>query len=251
MQDSAPSHIALFHRTSRIVSSGLHIDEMLQELISLTSEVTHCDACLIYLADYATGEIVLRASQLPHAGEIGNVRMRTGEGITGWVAEHKSVVALSEKASADRRFKRFTALVEDTYEAFLSVPLIHRGEVIGVLNIHHKEPHKHTVQEISLLSFLGEQMGGAIAYSQLAADHSKLQEETLQIKEKLEVRKLTERAKGVLQQRFNLTEREAYHRLRDESRRLRKPLREIAEAVLLVEEIVQSDRTAPPGPVQE
>ena len=251
MKDAAPSHIALFHRTSRIVSSGLHIDEMLQELIALTTEVTHCDACLIYLPDYATGEIVLRASLLPHTGEIGNVRMRMGEGITGWVAEHKSLVALSQNASADPRFKKFTALVEDTFEAFLSVPLVHRGEAIGVLNIHHKEAHQHSVQEISLLSFLGEQMGGAIAYSQLADDHSKLKAETLQIKEKLEVRKLTERAKGVLQNRFNLTEREAYHRLRDESRRLRKPLREVAEAVLLVEQIVQSDGTTSPGAVQD
>jgi len=101
------------------------------------------------------------------------------------------------------------------------------------------------------LSFLGEQMGGAIAYSELAADHSKLREETLQIKEKLEVRKLTERAKGILQQRFNLTEREAYHRLRDESRRLRKPLRAIAEAVLLVEEMVQADRSVAPDTFPE
>ncbi len=95
-----------------------------------------------------------------------------------------------------------------------------------------------------LLSFLGEQMGGAIAYSELAADHSKLREKTLQIREQLEVRKLTERAKGILQERFNLSEREAYQRLRNESQRLRKPLRAIVEAVLLVEELVQNDHSS-------
>ena len=244
MQDHVvPSHFALFHRTSQIVSSDLPIDEMLLELIALTSEVTGCDACLVYLPDYDTNELVLRASQLPHANEIGQVRMKIGEGITGWVAANKSVVGLSRNAFADIRFKSFSALVEDTYEAFLSVPLVNSGQFIGVLNVHHKEPHEHTPEEISLLSFLGEQMGGAIAYSQLAEDHSRLQEETLQIKEQLETRKLTERAKGVLQQRFNFSEREAYQRLRDESRRLRKPLRAIAEAILLVEEVVQDDHS--------
>jgi uroporphyrinogen-III synthase len=238
---AAPSHLAIFHRTSRIVSSDLPIDAMLQELISITNEVTGCDACLIYLPDYATNEIVLRASQLPHTSEIGHVRLKMGEGITGWVAEHKSVVALSRNAFADSRFKGFSALVEDTYEAFLSVPLINRGEVIGVLNAHHKEAHVHTPKEISLISFLGEQMGGAIAFSQLTVSHTRLKQEALQIKEQLEVRKLTERAKGVLQQRFNLSERDAYQRLRDESRRLRKPLRAIAEAVLLVEGLVQNE----------
>jgi signal transduction protein with GAF and PtsI domain len=239
MQDYVPpSHIALFHRTSRIVSSDLSIDAMLQELIAITREVTGCDACLVYLPDYDTDEIVLRASLLPHELEIGQVRMKMGEGVAGWVAKHKLVVALSRSSFADSRFKRFVALIEDTYEALISVPLVNGGKVIGVLNVHHKDPHEHTPEEISLLSFLGEQMGGAIAYSQLAEDHSKLQKEALQIKEQLEDRKLIERAKGVLQQRFNLTEREAYQRLRDESRRLRKPIRAIAEAILLVEDMV-------------
>lgn len=236
------SHLALFHRTSQIVSSGMPIDEMLQELIALTIEVTHCDACLIYLPDYTTSEIVLRASQLPHAAEIGHVRMKMGEGITGWVAEHKSIVALSNHSFADSRFKHISALVEDTYEAFLSVPLISGGDVIGVLNVHHREPHDHTSLEVSLVSFLGEQIGCAIAFSQLAEDHSRLQKESREIKEQLEARKLTERAKRVLQRRYKLSEEEAYQRLRDESRRMRKPLRAIAEAVLMVENLVANER---------
>jgi uroporphyrinogen-III synthase len=245
MQSSAArSDLALFHRTSQIVSSGLPIDAMLQELVALTIEVTGCDACLIYLPDYATNEIVLRASQLPHAAEIGHVRMKMGEGVTGWVAEHKSVVALSSNSFSDSRFKRISALVEDTYEAFLSVPLINGGEVIGVLNVHHKDPYEHSAAEISIMTFLGEQIGGALAFAQLAADHSRLQKESREIKEQLETRKLAERAKGILQERFNLSEREAYQRLRDESRRLRKPLRAIAEAVLMVEDMVQQEQPA-------
>lgn len=224
------------------------IDAMLQELISLTIEVTRCDACLIYLPDYATSEIVLRASQLPHAAEIGHVRMRMGEGVTGWVAEHKSVVALTSNSAADSRFKHISALVEDTYEAFLSVPLISCGETIGVLNVHHKEPHEHTPLEVSLVCFLGEQIGGAIAFAQLAEDHERLQKESREIREQLETRKLTERAKGILQRRYDLSEQEAYQRLRNESRRLRKPLRAIAEAVLLVENLVTSeDRESEPS----
>src|SRR5712692_1951254 len=155
-----PSQLDLLHQTSKIVSSGLSLDEMLKELIRLTVEVTACDACLVYLAE-PEGEIVLRASQLPHAREIGSIRMQLGEGITGWVAAHKSVVALSARASADKRFKNFPGLVEDTYEAFLSVPLVSRGEVIGVINVHHKKPHAHTPEQAALLSFFGEKVAGA------------------------------------------------------------------------------------------
>jgi signal transduction protein with GAF and PtsI domain len=237
--DAGDWQVAILHRTSRIVSSGLSIDDMLQELVAITVEVTGCDACLVYLPDSQTGDIVLRASQLPHDAEIGAVRLNLGEGIAGWVAQHRSAVALSNRAFADSRFKHFTTLIEDTYEALVSVPLVRGGEVIGVLNVHHREPHEHTPDEISVLCFLGEQMGGAIAYSNLAEHNAKLKKEALLIRQQLEERKIIERAKGLLQQRFGLSEEEAYLRLRDESRRLRRAIREVAEAVLLVEGLGQ------------
>jgi uroporphyrinogen-III synthase len=245
--DAGAWPLAILHRTSRIVSSGLSIDDMLQELVAITVEVTSCDACLVYLPDHESGDIVLRASQLPHDAEIGAVRLTVGEGIAGWVAQHKSAVALSHHAFSDPRFKHFTTLVEDTYEALISVPLVRGGEVIGVLNVHHREPHEHSPDEISVLCFLGEQMGVAIAYSTLAEHNVRLKREATLIRRQLEERKIVERAKGVLQQRFGLSEEEAYRRLREESRRLRRSISDVAEAVLLVEGLGQ-DR---PRPKQE
>src|SRR5260370_1365156 len=162
------SQVAILHRISNIVSSDLTLDKMLQELVGLTLQVTACDACLVYLVDRVSGEIVLSASQLPHDSEIGKIRLKMGEGITGWVALHRSVVALPANAAADSRFKVFQTLPEDTYEAFLSVPLVTGGDLIGVINVHHREKHLHTPDEVALLTFVGEQMGGAIAKSRLA-----------------------------------------------------------------------------------
>src|SRR6266498_630896 len=109
--EASSSQVGILHRISSIVSSELSLDEMLGEIIGLTSQVTGCDACLVYLMEHDTGEIVLRASQVPHAADLGYLRLKMGEGVTGWVAEHKSVVALSSNASTDQRFKRFPALV--------------------------------------------------------------------------------------------------------------------------------------------
>jgi uroporphyrinogen-III synthase len=235
--EPSTSQVALLHRISSIVSSELTLDEMLGEIVGLTAQVTDCDACLVYLLEPESGEIVLRASQVPHGAELGNLRMRMGEGVTGWVAEHKSVVALSANASLDHRFKRFQTLVEDTYEAFLSVPLVSGGDVIGIVNVHHRERHEHTPDEIALLTFVGEQMGGALSKSRLTEENARLMEETLEMRRQLETRKLVERAKGILQQRQSLTEEEAYLRLRNESRRLRRPMRELAEAIILSEDL--------------
>lgn len=235
--ESVASQVDVLHRVSSIVASELSMDEMLGEVLGVAVQVTACDACLVYIFEPESGEIVLRASQLPHKSELGVLRMKVGEGVTGWVAEHKSVVALSSKASEDERFKRFPVLIEDTYDAFVSVPLMSGGELIGVINVHHRKPHKHSADEISLLTFIGEQMGGAMSRAKLEEENARLQEETAELKRELETRKVVERAKGILQRNHGLTEEEAYLRLRNESRRMRRPMKDLAEAIILAEEL--------------
>ena len=392
------TQVELLHQISNIVSSNLTLEKMLQQLVGLTVEVTSCDAWLVYLLDRDRREIVLRASQLPHTKEIGHIRMKMGEGITGWVAQHKSVVALGANASADTRFKSFQKLPEDTYEAFLSVPLVSAGELIGVINIHHRAQHQHSQEEIALVTFMGEQLGGALGKTSLAErseratrrmealaglaekvneknyldrilqtiaemvadkldspvcsvmlvdedrkelvisaarcssedylhrlpmkiedsligrviregtpimipnvleekqykypelarktglasllsvpmttretvigtiniytrevheftedevgfvkvvasqaaiaiENARLMAETLEAKRALEIRKVVERAKGIMQHKYGVTEEDAYLKLRNESRRLRRPMRDLAEAIILADEL--------------
>jgi len=224
------SQLELFRRISNIVSSELTLDEMLGEVLGITVQVTACDACLIYILEKDADALVLRASQLPHAAELGTFNIKMGEGVTGWVAEHKSVVALSDNAASDKRFKRFANIIEDTYQAILSVPLMSGGELVGVVNVHHRDTHKHSDEEISLLTFVGEQMGNAVARAKLAEKVDRLSEE-------LETRKVVERAKGILQRSMNLTEEEAYFRLKSEARRTRQTMKNLARAIIVVDEM--------------
>ncbi len=155
------TEVSLLRRVSRIVNSDLSMDEMLGQIVMLTAQVCACDACIVYLLESATGDFVLRASQVPHP-RVGSLRMRLGEGITGWVAQNQSPVALSSRAFGDSRFKPVSGLVEDTYEAFLSVPVVTRGRAIGVINVHHRDPHEHSADEIAAVAFIGEQTGSAL-----------------------------------------------------------------------------------------
>ena len=75
-------------------------------------------------------------------------------------------------------------------------------------------------------------------------------EETLEMKRQLETRKFVERAKGILQSKYKLTEEEAYLRLRNESRRLRRPMRELAEAIILAEELGGSNGNRSPAEIR-
>jgi two-component system, sensor histidine kinase and response regulator len=166
--------VSLFQRISRLANSDLSLDEILGQIVGLAAEIFRCDACLIYLCETATGDFVLRASQLPRSYGVATLRMKPGEGITGWVAEQQTIVALTADASKDSRFKTFDTLVEDTYEALLSVPLITRGKTVAVINIHHRDPHPHSEGEISAITFIGQQLSSAIAKNLLEDENARL-----------------------------------------------------------------------------
>jgi uroporphyrinogen-III synthase len=159
--------LRLFQKISRFMVRDLSLQDVLQGVVSLVVEFTQCDACLIYLLD--GDELVLCASNTPHPSTIGKVRMRRSEGLTGWVASERRLLAISREAYRDQRFKAFGELPEDSYEAFLSAPVIARNRVVGVINVQHRLPHQHTGSEMEVLTTVGEQIGCVLLLARMSA----------------------------------------------------------------------------------
>ncbi len=157
--------LRLFQKISRFMVTEMSLQEVLQGIVSLVVEFMGCDSCLVYLID--NDELVLCASNTPHPSTIGKVRLRLSEGLTGWVARERKLLAISREAYKDPRFKGFSDLPEDTYEAFLSAPVIARNRVVGVINVQHKAPHQHTGSEMELLNTVGEQVGCALVLARM------------------------------------------------------------------------------------
>jgi signal transduction protein with GAF and PtsI domain len=172
--DLAGHELQILHQISQTISCSLDPDQILRHIIDLVVDVTHGDSCLLYLLDETEQSLILRASKNPHPRIIGNISLKVGEGITGWVAREAKPVAIPRHASKDARFKFFHNLPEDRYEAFLSVPIIAPTDrMIGVINVQHRRAHRHTEQEITLLSIIGHQVGGAIENARLYQETSR------------------------------------------------------------------------------
>ena len=139
----------------------LSLAGVLEDVVSLVVEFMECDSCLLYLRQ--DQELVLCASNNPQPQTIGQVRLKLGEGLTGWVAHECRLLSISREAYLDPRFKHFHDLPEDAYEAFLSAPVIGRNRVTGVINVQHREPHFHSGGEMELLTTVGEQIGCLVA----------------------------------------------------------------------------------------
>ncbi|HTM38844.1 MAG TPA: GAF domain-containing protein [Terriglobales bacterium] len=227
------SHVNVLHDTVTRIASADGFHQALDRVLDFAVGLVKCDSCFIYVL---SGEdLVLRASKNPHLELLDRLKLRVGEGITGWVAEHREPVAVSREAYKDPRFQSLNELPEDRYEAFLSVPLFSRGRLVGVLNLQHRDPHTYTENEIHLLATIGSLAGAEIELARLETQNSELSQQ-------LETRKVVERAKGILQRDLGLTEEQAYLSIQRQSRQKRKTMKEIADAIVLSEEVRSGSR---------
>lgn len=213
------------------------ISEPIDNIEATLNNITHtlarffnADSVFIYILDENKKKLVLMASSTPHPKEIGKLTINPGEGITGWVAVHKEPVAIDEKAYEDKRFLLFQNLPEDRFEAFLSCPIISNGNVIGVLNMQHKNPKKHSREEVLIVSLIAIAIGSAV-------ERIRQLEEIERYKEEIEARKVIEKAKGILMKKKNIDEATAYRIIQKLSMDRRITMKEVAEGIILSEEI--------------
>lgn len=153
--------LRLLQKISRYMAREAPLATALEGVVSLVVEFMACDSCLLYLLQ--GNELVLCASNNPQPETIGHVRLKLGEGLTGWVARERRLLSISREAYLDPRFKLFTDLPEDTYDSFLSAPVVVRNRVTGVINVQHRAPHFHSGGEMELLTTVGEHVGALVA----------------------------------------------------------------------------------------
>ncbi len=211
------------HEIGSRMAASSPLRGVLRRVIEFAASIVKCDSCFVYILE--NDELVLRASKNPHPEEVDYLRLGLGEGITGWVAKNRQPVAVACNAFNDPRFQFFNELPEDRYEAFLSVPILCQGGLVGVLNLQHRLPHSYTRREIRLLSTIGFLVGAEI-------EMARLKEKSSQLSEELAARKVVERAKGILQRELKVSEEESYLSLRRQSRQLRKSMKEVAEIII-------------------
>jgi signal transduction protein with GAF and PtsI domain len=229
----AQRDVALLHEIGERIAAADPLTEVLNLVVRLVSAVMKCDSCFVYVLE--GDELILRASRNPHAEVLDRLKLRMGQGITGWVAEHKQPVAIAHDALLDPRFQLFDSLPEDRFEAFLSVPILCRDKLVGVINVQHREAHSYSQRDVQLVATIGFLVGPEIELVRVETESSRSFELS-------EARRLVERAQTVLAGALRISEQDAYPILQRESRQRRKSMKEIAEAILIADEIANAGR---------
>jgi signal transduction protein with GAF and PtsI domain len=225
---SYEKQIEALSKISQTITSNLYLEDILRLIVMVTAEVMNSKICSLLLLDEKGKELVIRATQSVSEAYNKKPNVKIGEGISGIVAKENKPIAVPDVKKDPRYINRDIAKKENLC-SLLSVPMSVKGKVIGVLNSYTSTPHKFTRNEINILTSVANQAAVAIENAQLMVKSKIIQEE-------LETRKLVDRAKGILMKK-GMTEQDAFRRIQKQAMDLRRSMRQIAEAIILADDL--------------
>jgi len=217
---------------SGAITSDLYLEDILKLIVMVTAKVTGLEICSLWLVDETENprKIRLKATQAIDPEYMKDRALSETEGVVGYVFSKNELLYVKDVVK-DHRFKEKDMARNLGLVSMLGIPLrVKNDKVIGVLNCFSSQPHDFTDTEINLITTVANQAAVAIYNTELIVKSKVIQEE-------LETRKLVEKAKDVLMSRRKMNGEEAFRWIQKRSMSSRKSMRQIAEAILLSEEL--------------
>ena len=224
------SHAKQFEALSKVsktITSSLYLEDILKLVVTVTAEIMNSKICSLSLLDEKTNTLTLKATQSMSEAYNKKTPLKVGEGIAGKVALENKPIAVYD-ISKEPEYKYKDIAKREGLKSLLSVPLAVKGRVIGVLNSYTSKPHKFINEEIDILTTVANQAA-------IVIENSELMVKTKVVQEELETRKIVEKAKGILMKGQGFSEEEAFKKIQRQSMDSRRSMREIAEAIILIE----------------
>lgn len=155
------ARLNLLHEVSAVIHSTLEPQEALQLIVNEAVKLVHASSGSVVLVNPMNEFLEIQASSgLPAA--VSDLKLRVGEGITGWVARHGQPARVGEVASDPRYI-----LVRPEVRSELAVPLVVQGAIRGVLNVDSDRADAFSAQDQQLLEELALQAAQVIHHTWL------------------------------------------------------------------------------------
>ena len=160
-------------------SSELRLSRLLALILSSAVDVMHASAGSLLLHDAATKELVFQVVQGGSGKALRNKRIKSDEGIAGWVFSRQRSVIVHDAALDPRFLNRIDRNFKFHTTAMVAAPLIYKNRCIGVIEIINKksgEKFTNDDQDI-LLAFAGQSavlIENARLYQQVVAERDRM-----------------------------------------------------------------------------
>ena len=128
------------------VAAAPNLEQAMAALVHCVKEEMGTEVCSLYLLNPDKKRYVLMATEGLKAESIGHVSLKAGEGLVGLIAEREEPINL-QNADQHPNFKYFPEIGEELFKSFMGAPIIHHGEVLGVLVVQQRDSRKFEEQE--------------------------------------------------------------------------------------------------------
>ena len=162
----AARELGFLVRLAQAAASTQKPDELLALIIGEATSAMGTDVCSLYLLLPSGRELLLTATNGLNENMVGKVKMRVGEGITGWVAETRQPAIVAD-VSQEPHWKWVPGLDEDRFHSMLSVPIESGPRLVGVLNAQAAERREFNAGDIDFLRAIAGQVAGILERSEL------------------------------------------------------------------------------------
>jgi phosphotransferase system enzyme I (PtsP) len=154
--------ISKLARITKAVELADNQQQVLDLVVKNTCTELTVEVCSIFLADQATNQFVLMASQGLNPESIGKVRIDFNDGLVGLVGQREEPIHL-QSAEKHPSYRYIPELNEDAFSAYLGVPIIHQRTVLGVLCIQQREARQFEIDEETFLITLAAQISSTLS----------------------------------------------------------------------------------------
>ena len=217
---------------SRAITSDLYLEDILKLIVMVTAKATGVGICSLWLIDESQKPPIIRlkATQAIDPDYVKDRSLNMNEGVVGFVTTQNKPLIVKDVLK-EPRFKEKEMAEKLGLISMVSVPLqVKKEKVIGVLNCFTSEVHEFSETEVNMITAVANQAAVAIFNTELIVKAKMIQEE-------LETRKLIERAKEILMRQRNMNGEDAFRWLQKRSMDSRKSMRQVAEAILLSDDL--------------
>ena len=154
--------LTIFHDVAKALTSSLDLDSILQTIMEKMAEYFRPDTWSLLMVDEEQNELYFAIAVGDKAEALKNIRLKVGEGIAGWVAQHGEQQIVPD-VSADPRFaKRIDKMTKMETQSIICVPLRSKHRVLGVIQLVNVDMKGFKDGELFFLNSLSDYAAIAI-----------------------------------------------------------------------------------------
>ncbi|MBI3783201.1 MAG: phosphoenolpyruvate--protein phosphotransferase [Deltaproteobacteria bacterium] len=176
--------LQLLEAIGNIITQSHDLRASAQGVVATVAEHLGMEVCSIYAYNRERNALTLWATTGLDPASVGRVTMGVDEGLTGIVVQKLEPV-MAIDALVHPRYKYFPETGEERYHSFLGVPVVDRGQPVGVLIVQTSRRRRFTVAEVRLLKNIAVSVAAILAQLQLQASLATKEEERRAIEERM------------------------------------------------------------------